>query len=324
MNNIIKFTFCYNGNNEFIEHYIGGRMIDLFEKYLIKVQKDLGDLYFLCNGDLLNPEAKIEEIGEIKDNIMILVFEFENPDDQKELLKQSNDIICPICKEICIMTINDYKINFKTCKNNHTFSNILFNEFKDFQLINESKIECSICKNNKNEIINNQFYKCCNCNMNLCPLCKLKHQKKYKDENHNILDYDLRNYYCQEHGERYICHSNIINKDLCDQCKHNYNNNNICFLYRIIKKTDNNLNKLKSLINDLKNENINSGDLLFKVIGNLEIYYQFSINIFNNFGKSNKNFYILNTINNINEYTKKIIDDINKIKNENNTIKLSI
>ena len=144
-----------------------------------------------------------------------------------------------------------------------------------------------------------------------------------------ISDYDLKNYYCQEHGERYICHSNIINKDFCDQCNYNdkdndkdndndnNNNNNICFLYKIIKKIDNSLKNLKSLIDDLKNEKINSGDLLFKVIDNLEIYYQFSTNIFNNFEKSTKNFYILNTINNINEYTKKIIDDINKIRNEN-------
>lgn len=301
MSNVIKFIFCYNGINEIIEHHKGGRMIDLFEKYLNKVEKDFGELFFLYNGELLNLETKIEDLGEIKDKAMILVFEFESQDDQKDLLKQSNDIICPICKEICIMTINDYKITFKNCKNNHTFSNILFNEFKEFQVINESKIECSICKNNKNETINNRFYKCCNCNMNLCPLCTLNHQKKYKEENHTILDYDLKNYYCQEHGERYIYHSNIINKDFCDQCNYNYEDNNICFLYKMIKKTDNNLKRLKSLINDLKNEKINLGDLLFKVIDNLEIYYQFSTNIFNNFEKNTKNFYILNTINNINE-----------------------
>ena len=318
MGKTIKFNFCYNGINEIIEHHIEGSMFELFEKYLTKVGKDFGELYFLYNGNLLNPEIKIEEIGEINDNVMILAFEFENQADQNDLLKQSNDIICPICKEICIMYINDYKITFKNCKNNHKFSNILFNEFKDFQQINESKIVCNNCENNKNETNKNQFYKCCHCNINLCPLCKSSHQKQYKDESHTILNYDLKNYYCQEHGERYICHSNIINKDFCDQCNYNYNDNNTCFLYKIIKKTDNNLNELKSLINDLKNENINSEDLLSKVIENLEIYYQFSTNIFNNFETNPKNFYILNTINNINEYTKKIIEDINKIKNEKN------
>jgi hypothetical protein len=71
MSNVIKFTFCYNGRNEIIEHHIGGRMIDLFEKYFTKIQKDFGELFFLYNGELLNPETKIEEIGEIKDNVMI-------------------------------------------------------------------------------------------------------------------------------------------------------------------------------------------------------------------------------------------------------------
>jgi len=87
MSNDIKFTFCYNGNNEIIDHPKRGRMIDLFEKYLNKVGKDFGELFFLYNGELLNLETKIEEIGEIKDNVMILVFEFENEDAQEDLLK---------------------------------------------------------------------------------------------------------------------------------------------------------------------------------------------------------------------------------------------
>ena len=120
-------------------------MKDIIKQYT----KDLNNIYFLYNGDMLKKELKIEEINNEENEIKILVLEIEDQDEIKEKLKKSEDIICPGCKEICFFNINNYKITLSNCKNNHCFSNIIISEFNDLQEINESQILCHKCKNNK-------------------------------------------------------------------------------------------------------------------------------------------------------------------------------
>ena len=67
------------------------------------------------------------------------------------------------------------------------------------QKIDESKISCHKCNINKSETTNNQFYKCLDCNINLCPLCNSFHNK-----NHIKINYEMKNNCCNIHGERYI------------------------------------------------------------------------------------------------------------------------
>ena len=50
---------------------------------------------------------------------------------------------------------------------------------------------CNICNKSKEVIHDNKLYKCCNCILNLCPICKLKHNKEHK-----LIDYELINYLC--------------------------------------------------------------------------------------------------------------------------------
>ena len=48
---------------------------------------------------------------------------------------------------------------------------ILFNEFEKTQMIDLMDIKCDLCKeNNKANAYNNEFYKCYECNINICPL----------------------------------------------------------------------------------------------------------------------------------------------------------
>ena len=200
----VKIIFSYNGQNETLKCQKNEYMIDIYKKYAMKIQIDLKDLYFLYNGDMINPEVKLESIIKKDEKIInMIVNELYNDKDNEGNLKQSKDTICPICNEICLIKLNDYKITFSNCKNGHKFTKIMFNEYFDFQKIDESKIICDKCegenKNKKSEVKNNLFYKCFNCNINLCPLCKIKHEKK-----HLIINYDKRNYLCNMHGERYI------------------------------------------------------------------------------------------------------------------------
>ena len=56
---------------------------------------------------------------------------------------------------------------------------------------------------------------------------------------------------------------------------------------------------------------------LDKIIDNIEIYYKITNNFMNNYNIRNKNYILLMNINNINDYNKKIIKDIDNIINEN-------
>ena len=62
------------------------------------------------------------------------------------------------------------------------------------------------------------------------------------------------------------------------------------------------INEIINKLNHIKNE--------------FEIYYKIVYNIINNFDFKKRNYQILNNINNISQYNKSIIVDINKVINE--------
>jgi len=201
----------------------------------------------------------------------------------------------------------------------------MFDEFFDFQKIDESKIICDNCegedKNKKSEVNNNLFFKCLTCNINLCPLCKDKHKKKY-NEKHLIINYDNKNYLCNEHGERYISYCKECNKEICDNCRydenHYFSSHKESFLYEFMKKKENKMNELRIKIDDLTKTITEKTEVINKVIENFNVYYNVANSIINNFEKNHIDFYSLNNINNIIEYNKKIIQVIDKIVNEKN------
>ena len=67
--------------------------------------------------------------------------------------------------------------------------------------------------NNKSDSHKNIFFRCNKCKKNICPLCKSKH-----DKNHNIINYDLKDYICEEHNEAYVEYCNECKKDICLSC----------------------------------------------------------------------------------------------------------
>ena len=164
----------------------------------------------------------------------------------------------------------------------------------DFQKIDESKILCHKCKIDKSETINNKFYKCLDCDINLCPLCLFSHNK-----NHKKVDYEKKNDCCKSHGERYISYCKDCNQNLCDLC--DFTKHNINFLYKF--KTDKEiLFKLKKILEDLKKEGIDSDKKLNKIIENIEIYYNMANNIISSYKNTkNKNCQLLMNISNLNK-----------------------
>ena len=158
----IILVFDYNQNIIKIQCKRNEYMKDIFGRYLIKINKSINDVFFLYNGKQIAEELKLEEINKEENEIKILVTDILDKNNKnEEILKQSKDIICPDCKNICLINFKNYKIKLNNCKNNHSIENILFDEFNNKQKINEL---CNICNNSKEEMYKNKFYKCYNTN----------------------------------------------------------------------------------------------------------------------------------------------------------------
>ena len=182
----VKMNLIYNGAETTIlcttEEYIK----DILKKYSIKIQKDINNLMFNYNGNLVDKEKKYKDIINNDDKerkeMNIVVYDYNNQIENERIIK-SKQLICPECKENIKIKIDNYRIYIYGCK--HERKSLKIKEFENGQKINESKIICEICNDiNKGDAYNNEFYRCITCNKNICPLCKSKHNKD--NNKHNI------------------------------------------------------------------------------------------------------------------------------------------
>jgi len=167
-------------------------------------------------------------------------------------------------------------------------------------------------KNDKGETYKNIFYKCNECNINICPLCQINHNK-----NHIMIDYDKINYICNKHDEPFTSYCKKCNKNICSKCeKEHINHENISFINMIIDKKDllNKINDIKNIIN-VYNENIYK---IIEILNNMKKdvnnYYKLIEYMVNNYNEKERNYEILNNINEM--INNIIINDIKKINNE--------
>ena len=307
-----KAIFNVNSENITILCKTNERFKDILKRLEIKIKIDINKVFFLYNGNKLDPELKYDEIINQEDkskNIMnIIGYEMNNTIIKEEKKIISKNIICNKCKEEAFISINNYMINL-SCKNGHIIKNIKINEFENTQAINLSKIKCNECnQKNKSNTYNNEFYKCINCNKNICPLCKMKHN------NHIIINYDNINYICNKHKETFTRYCIDCKKNICMSCENQHKNHNGVNLGVIISSDNNYLQELKENIEGLKEDIKELINKMESIIINLETYYKISNNIINDNGKrnfvtlKNKNIFINN--NNI------IIKDIQSITND--------
>ena len=130
-------------------------------------------------------ENIMQRIDKESKSLKVLAISLENTNVQGNNMvyngiQQSNEVICPMCQESCKLEIKNYRIKLYDCKNKHVNDNIALNEFKNLQNINENEITCKKCNKTKFKAYNQQFYKCADCQINLCPLCKSTHNKNHK------------------------------------------------------------------------------------------------------------------------------------------------
>ena len=298
---MVELEFDYFQDKMKLKFNLNDDFESVFDTYCLKTGIEKNSVIFKVHDLKIPGDKKIIDImnntERLNKKMNISVFpHFINPNDK--VIEQSKEIICPKCSEQCRIKINDYFINLFDCKNNH--STILkLNEFNESQNINFADIKCNICNTRSIEhSYENNFYYCQNCKMNICALCKEKH-----NNNHFIINYDQKNYICEKHNDSFFkyCHDCKIN--ICKECKQDHFNHNIESFESIISNPDDKrgeLDKLKKEI-DIFNNNIkkiiNGLNLL---IENMQTYYKILNNIFNNFDIKNKNYRVLMNMNQIN------------------------
>jgi len=239
--------FIYKEKNINIYCNKDDKMKDICEKFIYKSQIDKNSTYYLYNGDKINEELTFEKTANDNNiNKITILVDSINEELNNNNLIESKNIICPICKDNIRIKIEDYKIKLYECKNHHIIDNIFLEEYQDTQNIDISKIICEICKEiNKGNSHNNLFYRCNNCKLNLCPLCKSKH-----DKNHNIIDFELKNYICEEHNEAFIEYCKECKKDICLSCEKKHYHHETIFYKNMIKDIED----VKNDINEYKKE----------------------------------------------------------------------
>ena len=315
-----EIIFTYKGNNINIQCQLKDKIKDIINKFLEKInEKNNTNLYYLYSGFLINKEltfndhANFIDIDRKKMNILVIDNNFLEAY-IKNLL--SREMICPICKENCLIEINDFKITFHKCKNDHISKDIYLHKFEETQTINLNEIICDICKNNnRGNTHENKFYICNNCNKNLCILCKQNH-----DKNHKILNYDNKNYICKKHNNTFSKYCRSCDENICIFCKDDHINHNILELTELLLKKDDFevLKELKESIDKYKYKVKIIKETFDKMIDILDKYYKITNDIFNDYNLNKLNYYKLLSINNFKNNNEKIIKEINSVINSDN------
>ena len=157
---MVTIEFNYNQSITAIQ----AKLTDLFQEAIDKFyQKSLipkDSVYFRAN-EIIKPERTVETyMNDInKADCKLIVYVEDIYKVEENIKKESKDIICPECKEPCLIKIEDYHIKLYECKNGHTTKGIKIDEYPKTQEVNMSSIICEKCKiQNKGKL--DKFYYC--------------------------------------------------------------------------------------------------------------------------------------------------------------------
>ena len=281
---MVKLQFIYN-KNIYENNYAHNTLVeDILKEYSSLIFSNANNLFFSYKGKNLSLYSNKKIIKFNKNIIRIVVFDLN----KKPKNKKINQILCPICKELAFLKINNDKIiiNHLFNKDNHS-SDLNVNEFIKNLYNDESNIECHECGNTKN--LYNKFFKC-SCGKNICPLCKIFHDKV-----HNIIEYDKRFNLCIHHNIEFISYCEKCKINLCFRCEEeHYKHKKILFksIYPNKKILNENKNNIKECINNINKNKLNLiyleeyiSEFINETTNNFNDYnelYEFILNYFNN------------------------------------------
>ena len=291
----------------------------ILRRYSKQIKRYIKELSFEYNGSLIpfNTELTLGQINMNDDLIRFLVSFKANNNIHTSYLK-SDYIICPKCKENCLININSYKVSLSNCPYGHNANNLSINEFINSQYFDESLILCDECKNKKAMVFKNEFY-FCSCGLALCPSCQINHRKK----KHIVYNYEKKNYWCVEHNDNFISYCQDCKYNLCIKCELRHNENHKLIAFKDILPNKNFLNKVKSIQNkfreyiDRLQEEINKiVKTLYSFLDSLNNYYQINEEIVKNYDLRHRNYFSIKNVSNYN--TQNLLYDMNCALEERN------
>ena len=316
-----QIDFIYNNSKTIIQCQGEDKLENIIERFLAKIQKKKDSIYFIYNGEKLEVELTFNEVANSlgkNNNVMtVLAFDHLVEKDKTSFLIKSKNIICPECNEDAHISINEFKIRLYDCANHHNIENIKLNEFEKTQYINQSKIICDSCRiKNKSETFQNKFFKCFNCKLNLCPLCRVSHNKS-----HYIFDYEDKDFYCKNHSEAYVYYCKFCKIDICSLCENQHLDHEKISYGSIMPDIEESKKELESLnirISKAKKDIEDIISKLNKLTQNLDIYFKIYSDIINNFDIRKRNYSTLQNIIDIRKYNSKFMINISEIINDKN------
>ena len=297
-------------------------MKNIISNFSGKANIDRDSLYFSYNGkagkdfdEELTFSQTANTFDKTKKKMVILAYDLDKEENSKTIVK-SNNVICPTCGEIVRISINNYKISLFDCKNGHKINNLSLKAFEESQKIDNSKIICAKCKEKKNTS-KNQFYKCLDCNYNLCYLCKENH-----DKSHSIIEFDKINYFCLKDNDFYSKYCKKCKINLCMLCENEHKFHDMVYFADIIsnkKELQKQLNELKTYIDKFNEAFYEINNILNEVKENINLYYKIKKDIINAYDNRNKNYELLTGLKDISN-NNDIIEDINQVINQKNIL----
>ena len=318
VNNEPQVIFNYQGTNLIIQCNINDKIKDIINKFLNKIQIKENNLFYLYNGTQVNKELTFNEQANELDKIgKIMNILVNNAPKEIEEIIISKDIICPECKENTLIDINNFKINFHGCKNDHNINDILLDKFGETQKIILNNIKCNFCNiNHLSSNSQNEFYICKTCNKNICKTCKDQH-----DKNHIIINYNDKNCLCDKHiEEKFIYHCKTCKKDICIICKSEHEQHDLIDFNSIIIKDDDilkTMNDLSDTIEKFKNKIKLINEVFIRILNAIDLYYDMNKTIINNYNLNKRNYYKLQNLYYLKNNNEIIIKYINSIVDNN-------
>ena len=121
-----KIEFTFNNNN---------LIQNAFSSFVNKINRNIDEFEFFYKGEKItnfdnktlsefNNEYSIINISVSEKNEII-----EKIINEKSKLKISEHIICPKCKSMSEININNFKISITNCNNNHSMPGLYLNDF---------------------------------------------------------------------------------------------------------------------------------------------------------------------------------------------------
>ena len=290
----------------------------ILRRYGKQIKRSMKELSFEYNGSLIpiNTELTLGHIN-MDDDLIRFFVTFKGNNNICNSYVKSQYVICPECKENCLININSYKVSLSNCRNEHIVNNLSINEFIYTQYIDESLTLCDECKTSKAIAYNNNFF-ICSCGLVLCPTCQMDHRKI----KHIIYNYEKKNYWCIEHNEKFTSYCLDCKYDLCLKCELRHNLKHKIIEFKDILPNKHFLGKVKSTQSkfreyiDQMQEEINKiVRTLHSFLDSLNAYYQINEEIVNNYDLRLRNYFSIKNISNYN--TQRLLDDMNCAIKEN-------